>query len=277
MCRLYAMRANEPTRVECSLVHAQNALMRQSAGDAQGLVHGHGWGVADFKNGAPFVERQTWAAFHGEHFSKAAARIYGHTAIAHVRRATVGDQTIENTHPFRYGKWIFAHNGTIPEFLKVRDYMIAETDPLLRNAIHGTTDSEHLFFYLLSLHMRHPAMALADVVIQGVRRVADWSHAVAPKQKPGLNVVLTDGQWLVGTRLNRPLWHLERHGLHYCEICGQSHVHHKADANYRMVEFASEPLSNENWHEVGEGVAYSVGPDLALSFMPLREPVGPPV
>ena len=34
MCRLYAMRANEPTRVECSLVHAQNALMQQSQGDA---------------------------------------------------------------------------------------------------------------------------------------------------------------------------------------------------------------------------------------------------
>ena len=45
MCRLYAMRANEPTRVECSLVHAQNALMQQSQLDAEGLVHGHGWGV----------------------------------------------------------------------------------------------------------------------------------------------------------------------------------------------------------------------------------------
>ncbi len=30
MCRLYALRASEPTRVECSLVRAQNALMEQS-------------------------------------------------------------------------------------------------------------------------------------------------------------------------------------------------------------------------------------------------------
>jgi glutamine amidotransferase len=266
MCRLYAMRANEPTRVECSLVHAQNALMRQSAGDAEGLVHGHGWGIADFNNGTPFVQRQTWAAYHGEHFSRAAARTYGHTAIAHVRRATVGGQAIENTHPFQHGRWIFAHNGTIPRFLKVRDRMIAETDPLLRNAIHGSTDSEHLFYYLLSLHLRHPAAALVDVVAQGLRRVADWSLQVAPKRRAGLNVVLTDGQWLVGARLNRTLWHLERHSMQRCGVCGKYHVHHKADAQYRMVEFASEPLSGENWRKVGEGVAFSVGPDLALSF-----------
>lgn len=269
MCRLYAMRANEPTRIECSLVHSQNALMRQSAGDAEGLVHGHGWGIADFRNGTPFVQRQTWAAYHGEHFSKAAARTYGHTAIAHVRRATVGGQSIENTHPFRHGRWIFAHNGTIPRFLKVRDRMIAATDPLLRNSIHGTTDSEHLFFYLLSLHLHHPAAALTDVVAQGLRRVADWAQEAAPERKPGLNVVLTDGQWLVGARMNRTLWHLERHELHLCEFCGQTHVHHQYNAEYRMVEFASEPLSGEAWREVGEKVVFAVGPDLGLSFSPL--------
>lgn len=274
MCRLYAMRANEPTRIECSLVHTQNALMRQSAGDAEGLVHGHGWGIADFNNGTPFVQRQTWAAYHGEHFSKAAARTYGHTAIAHVRRATVGGQSIENTHPFRYGQWIFAHNGTIPCFLQVRDQMIAHTDPLLRNAIHGSTDSEHLFFYLLSLHTRHPAVALADMVAQGLRRVADWALEVAPKRKPGLNVVLTDGQWLVGARMNRTLWHLERYHLHRCEICGKTHVHHQSNAEYRMVEFASEPLSDEVWREVGENVVFSVGPDLGLSFSAIPDHPG---
>ncbi len=35
MCRLYAMHANEPTRVECGLVIAQNALMTQSQSDSQ--------------------------------------------------------------------------------------------------------------------------------------------------------------------------------------------------------------------------------------------------
>ena len=56
MCRLYAMHANEPTKVECSLVKSQNALMAQSKGDMTGYAHGHGWGVADYPNGSPMVE-----------------------------------------------------------------------------------------------------------------------------------------------------------------------------------------------------------------------------
>ena len=45
---------------------------------------------------------------------------------------------------------MFAHNGTVPSFLKVRDRMIPKIDPLLRNDIKGTTDSEHVFYYLLT-------------------------------------------------------------------------------------------------------------------------------
>ena len=37
MCRLYGFRANEPTKVECTLVHAQNALIVQSREDLAGL------------------------------------------------------------------------------------------------------------------------------------------------------------------------------------------------------------------------------------------------
>jgi len=96
------MSANEPTRVECSLVHAQNALMQQSQLDAEGRMNGHGWGVADYRDGVPLIEKQTWAAFHGEHFRKSAARVYAHTVVAHVRRATVGSTSIENTHPFNH-------------------------------------------------------------------------------------------------------------------------------------------------------------------------------
>ncbi len=264
MCRLYAFKANEPTRVECNLVHAQNALMAQSAGDLEGLVHGHGWGVADYRDGVPLIEKQTWAAFHGEHFAKKAARIYAHTVVAHVRRATVGVQSIENTHPFQHVRWIFAHNGTIPNFLNVRDRMIPEIDPLLRNDIKGTTDSEHIFFYLLSLHQKNPELPLMDILAQGIRQIIDWSQEVDPARKVSLNVVLTDGNHLVGSRFGRSLWYLEREFIFECPICGKAHVHHKAGSDYRSVEIASEPLSDENWLEIPDGVVYSVDEDFYL-------------
>ena len=264
MCRLYALRANEPTRVECSLVLAQNALMAQSAGDSEGLVHSHGWGVADYPDGVPFVEKQTWAAFHGEHFAKKAARVYAHTVVAHVRRATVGDQSIENTHPFQHGRWIFAHNGTVPNFLKVRDRMVPQIDPLFRNDIKGTTDSEHIFFYLLSLHQKHPELPLMDILSRGIRQIIDWSREVDPDRKVGLNVVLSDGDHLVGSRFGRTLWYLERGFVFECPICGKSHVHHETGSDYRAVEIASEPLSDESWLEFPEDVVYSVDEDFYL-------------
>lgn len=267
MCRLYAMRANEPTRVECGLVHSQNALMEQSKGDSQGLMHGHGWGVADYPDGVPVVEKQTWAAYHGEHFAKKAASVYAHTVVAHVRRATVGEPSIENTHPFAYGRWIFAHNGTIKRFDEVRDHLLDALDFGQRNAIHGTTDSEHVFHYLLSLWSKAPDADLLDTVRTGLNQVAEWCRLVDPDAKPSLNVVLTDGDQLVGSRLGRSLWFLDRSVVITCDICGKPHVHHETGAHYRSVEIASEPLSgDEDWKGVPDGSVYAVDPDFKLRF-----------
>ncbi|MDJ0630127.1 MAG: class II glutamine amidotransferase [Rhodobacter sp.] len=261
MCRLFAMSANEPTRVECSLVHAQNALMLQSQEDQEGLPNGHGWGVADYRDGLPLIEKQTWAAFHGEHFKKTAARVYAHTVVAHVRRATVGGTSIENTHPFHHGKWIFAHNGTVPHFLDVRDQMMPQIDPLFQNDIKGTTDSEHVFYFLLSLRMRHPDRDLRELVAVGLNRIRQWCEAVDPRARIGLNIVLTDGEELAGSRFGRSLWHLRREQVYTCEICGRTHVHHEVGTDYRAVEIASEPISGDPWEEFPDGVVYSVDED----------------
>ena len=122
MCRLYVFKSSEQTKVECTLVHAQNALMAQSRQDLSGYSHSHGWGVATYDGEQPHVEKQAWAAYHGEHFARAAARIYADTVIAHVRRATVGGAALENTHPFVSGRWTFVHNGTVPHFAEIRPF-----------------------------------------------------------------------------------------------------------------------------------------------------------
>lgn len=270
MCRLYAMHANEPTRVECGLVKAQNALMAQSAGDLQGVMHGHGWGVADYPDGVPIIEKQTWAAFHGEHFQKAASRVYARTAVAHVRRATVGGSSIANTHPFHHGTWIFAHNGTVPNFEAIRMTMLEHMDPLHRNEISGETDSEHVFRYLLSLFLQHPEAGLLETLREGLDRVVGWCRAVDPEKRVGLNVILTDGQQLVGSRLNRSLVHLRRDHLHVCLVCGQTHVKHKPSAEYRAIEVASEPVTqDETWIEVPNGTVFAATENYSLDIRPM--------
>ncbi len=273
MCRLYALHANEPTRVECGLVKAQNALMEQSKGDFEGLVHGHGWGVADYRDGLPLVEKQTWAAFHGEHFSRKAARVYARTVVAHVRRATVGPTSFENTHPFHYGRWIFAHNGTVPHFDKVRFKMLDHIDPLHRAEISGDTDSEHVFRYLLSLFLRHPERGLLNVVSEGLRQIMAWSAEIDNTRQVGLNIILTDGDLMIGSRLNRSLFSLRRDHVFTCPICEKPHVHHQPQTAYRAVEIASEQITtDEDWVEVPNGVAFQVTPDYRLEMQDLFVP-----
>jgi predicted glutamine amidotransferase len=271
MCRLYALIANEPTRVECSLVCAQNNLMRQSSGDAEGTVHGHGWGVADYASGVPVVEKQTWAAFHGEHFTRKAARVYADTVIAHVRRATVGPPSLENTHPFVHGRFVFAHNGTLPRFEELRHRLLGHMDDVHRNAIRGQTDSEHMFYYLLSRWSNGPQTDLLETVRTGIEQLVGWCREIDPHAPVGLNIVLSDGEQIVGTRLNRSLWFLERHDIVHCEICGRPHVHHRPRVSYRAVEVASEPLTpDEPWQLVPNATVFAVDPVGRLRAEPMR-------
>jgi predicted glutamine amidotransferase len=269
MCRLYGFRATEHTKVECPLVHAQNALMAQSRKDRSGDSHLHGWGVATYENGLPRIERQAWAAYHGEPFRQAAARAYARTVLAHVRAATVGPPALENTHPFSDGAWSFVHNGTIPGFPSIRQAMLAAMTERHRGAVRGETDSEHLFHFILSLYERQPERPLEDALRTAIREVMAWSGAAAPSQPAGLNVILTDGERMVGTRCGRSLFYLERQGIQSCNVCGVAHIAHRSSRAYRSIEVASEPVTPEPWLTVSERMLYSVKPDVTLRFEPL--------
>ena len=269
MCRLYGFRASEPTKVECTLIHAQNALMVQSRRDLAGYSHAQGWGVATYENHHPHVERQAWAAYHGEHFQRAAARIYSKAVLAHVRRATVGPAALENTHPFWEGTWALIHNGTIPNFDQVEEPMLEAMTDKHRRAINGVTDSEFFFRLLLSTRDARPEDSLKEILHTCINQVVIWCHDVDPAAPIGLNVIVTDGIDLVGTRLGRGLYYLERDGVYDCEICHFPHIHHDPSKSYRAAVVASEPITHESWIEVPEGSIYSVGPDYRFHIEPL--------
>lgn len=269
MCRLYGFRANEPTKVECTLVHAQNALMVQSRSDLAGKSHANGWGLATYEDRSPHVERQAWAAYHGEHFQRAAARIFARQVLAHVRRATVGPASLANTHPFVDGVWTFIHNGTIPNFDRLRPRLLEALPEPRRSAIRGETDSEHFFHYLRTLQESQPGKPPAEALRQALCQVVAWCHEVDPGARIGLNVILTDGLDMVGSRFGRGLCFVEREGVHDCEICGFPHVHHDRQRQYRAVIVASEPISHERWQDAPEHSVYRVDDSFALEFDPL--------
>jgi len=255
MCRLYGFLANEPTKVDCSLVFSQNSLMLQSRIDHIGRDHTDGWGIATYQDGVPHVEKEITAAYECHLFSAAAEKTYSTAIVAHVRRATVGQNSLYNTHPFVSGHWTFAHNGEVTGFDDLREQLERETDPCLQQQRKGTTDSEQFFLWLLT-HLQNDGIAAlredqADravkVLADCLARLAERCGQAAPEDPPRLNFVLTDGVGMLGCRWNNSLYLLKRSGIYECEICGIPHIHHHETVNHRAVALASEPVTHEDW------------------------------
>jgi glutamine amidotransferase len=276
MCRLYGFLANELTKVECSLVRAQNALLEQSRKDLRGISNADGWGIAVYENHLPKVERRATAAHQDVHFSETVERIFARTVIAHVRDATVGMPSPVNTHPFFHGRWVFAHNGTVQGFPELGEELARESSPHLLDERAGGTDSEMAFLWLLSrlertgvdLEAESPSdiEVLIDVVAQSVAKLSRRCREKTPELQERLNFLLTDGQQLVVSRWHNSLWYVERQGVHDCEVCGIPHVLHDDNQPYRAVVVASEPISHEQWQEVPEGHILTVEKSLETTL-----------
>jgi predicted glutamine amidotransferase len=267
MCRLYGFRANELTKVECTLVYAQNALLRQSASDLRGRSHSDGWGIGFYEDHRPEIERRDTAAHKDEFFSLTAARMYATTVVAHVRAATVGAHSQLNTHPFIHHTWAFAHNGTVRGFDAIGPRLVSETDPDLRELKQGDTDSETTFYWLLT-RMRRADIDLDSAMIKPKELVSVFADAIdyldrlcahAEPEKPAqLNFLLTNGKLMVASRWRNSLHWLRRDGVQDCEICGIPHIRHSPEASYKAIVIASEPITHEAWIEVPENCILAV-------------------
>src|SRR5947209_19451022 len=136
MCRLFGCRSREPSGVAHELLHASNALRVQSK------EHPDGWGVGWYEGGDPRVVRSLTGAHGDAEFERVSSFVHAETVVAHVRQRSVGKVAQENTHPFQRGRWLFAHNGTVPDWAHVRGGLEEQIEPALRATLSGETDSE---------------------------------------------------------------------------------------------------------------------------------------
>jgi glutamine amidotransferase len=268
MCRLYGFRSSHPRKIECELIRAENSLLAQSRKDSHGKSHPDGWGLATHDGEAPRVVRQAEAAGESKAFRWASAQVHSRNVLAHVRRATIGDQRTENTHPFAHERWIFAHNGTLAAFPVLRERMLAETTANQRVAILGHTDSEHIFHFLLARVESRPDNALVDAIRDGVTELVAWAQREVPGSEIGLNMLMTNGSESVGVRFGRPLWYAERDRIHPCEVCGGAlHVEGEPPHEYRAAVVASEPITRtERWAAFPEASIFRIDPHARLEI-----------
>jgi glutamine amidotransferase len=204
MCRLFGCRSRDPGGVSHELFHGANALRVQSR------EHPDGWGVAWYENGDPRVIRSLTPAHGDADFEKLSHFVSAQTVLAHVRKASVGRVAPENTHPFQLGPWLFAHNGTVPDWDRARVGLEAAIDVSLRGEIRGETDSERCFLIFLSRLRRHCDLERADVAsaaaalsetVALVREIAEQGEHTA-----STTFLATDGRLLLACRRGRTLF-----------------------------------------------------------------------
>ena len=291
VCRLYALQATHPTRAACELLTAQNALLEQSEQDTRGLSNPHGWGLASLVGGTARCVRQVKPADESARYREQALALEGSTLLAHIRRATVGDPSHDNTHPFRRDAAFLVHNGHVPAFDAVRPRLRDRLSRRHRETIRGTTDSEHVFALLLQLRDEAPEAPIHVVTRRAVHLLQDWCEAAPADVHVGvsdvpfddldsvddavlhrtlaLNLLWTDGTWLGGARLNRSLWALRRTAAYTCPVCGEDHTDAPEDAPYRATVLASERITDEDWTPVPNGSVFHVADDGRLDHYPL--------
>src|SRR5688572_23754134 len=262
MCRLFGFRSVIQSQVHRSLVSADNALMQQSD------RHPDGWGVAYYNAGAPHVIKSVSTAMDDHLFQRVSGIVASETVLAHLRKATQGDLSIINTHPFQFGHWTFAHNGNVRGFDGIRDQVLARIPPVLRRYILGDTDSEHLFYLLLGhmarrceLHRTgYPLTDLIEAVKETVAEVVALAGDVCtiddgPASESYLTFVLTNGTTMIahqgGKKLFFTTWKKRCPERDDCPSFGPECERPTERGFVKHLVVSSEPLQGENvWSEL---------------------------
>ena len=256
MCRLFGLHAGrDPVSATFWLLEGPNSLLEQSRRNPDGF------GLGTFEpDGTPEVDKAPLAAHVAELFAREAREECSTTYVAHVRYASVGELTLENTHPFVLDGRIFGHNGVVGDLERVE----AELGDL-RGELLGTTDSERLFA-LITRHIRDADGDVKAGIVSATRWLAENVELYS------LNFVMAsaDELWALRYPEGNELWvlhhapddePLDEHGSH-----GEINVQMEAARDQPVVLVASERMDDDpRWREVQPGELLRVGPDLDLS------------
>ena len=267
MCRLYGFHANALTRVDSALVRAQNE--RLTPEDPAHAEAGDGWGIAGYgdmheaTNRIPLLVEHKTRHFARPGFSTRARELEAQTVVAHVRQATVGPVNLLNAQPFTYEGWTFAHTGTIPGFADLEEGLAAECGRLQAFRL-GSSDSEQLFLWLMQ-RLQHEGIdldapdpvRLRAAVLEAITMLDERVRRATPTATSQLTFLLTNGRVLVACRWHTPLYMIE----HDASGPGQQGAPQHS-AGYRSVQFATQPLTKDNWQLVPDETVSVVSEDV---------------
>jgi predicted glutamine amidotransferase len=259
MCRLLGIVASEPTDFKIVLREAPRSMAALSR------EHRDGWGIAVFDDDASgwSVERGVACASEDARFHQLAVGSRGEVLITHIRRKTVGETALVNTHPFEHGRWVFAHNGTVEDVA----WLLKNASQERLAEVCGQTDSELLFAWLLT--------RLDEAGVAGCAASDATDRALGPAVRAArehggfgaFNFLLSDGATTYAHRFGRSMYLLDRGPRDEVRTRRTSRdgtILETPWSQHRHAVFiASERMTDEPWQYVEEGTLLRIDRDPA--------------
>ncbi len=256
MCQLLGMNCNSAAAINFSFT----GFVERGGRTAD---HVDGWGIA-------FFERSGCRVFHDDQPASESQLaqfirdypIKSHTVISHIRKATQGEVSLANCHPFQrewLGQtWFFANNGDLRDFHPELD---GTYQPV------GSTDSERAFCYLMQAlrgtfkgRLQPPdCLEIAEALVKLNARIARHGN---------FNYLLSNGQAMFA-HCSSELYALKRQHpfpqarLVDCDLLMDLGALNQPDD--RMVVIATAPLTaDECWapFETGETKVFVDGAEV---------------
>ncbi|KAF3883911.1 MULTISPECIES: class II glutamine amidotransferase [Nostocales] len=256
MCQLLGMNCNVPTDICFSF---EGFAARGGKTDD----HRDGWGIAFFEGkgcrlfldakpsiASPIADLVRCFPIHSKH------------VIAHIRKATQGEISLENCHPFRremWGRyWVFAHNGDLRDF---HPQDLEFYQPV------GNTDSEKAFCLILdklraSFPHSKPPIEKFYLVLREI------THSIA---KQGIfNYLLSDGEHLFAycsTKLSYIVRQAPFAAAHLIDEDLTVDFSELTTPSDRVAVIATTPLTdNEVWTTIQPGELLAFQDGLPMSY-----------
>jgi predicted glutamine amidotransferase len=273
MCRWLAY-SGSPVQLHDLLFKPENSLVVQSRHSRLGVepINGDGFGVGWY--GAmetPGVYHSTEPAWNDRNLLDLASHAVAGRVFAHIRASTGTAVQQTNCHPFRHGRWLWMHNGSIADFPSVKRDLALAVSPSLYPEIEGSTDSELFFFLALTFGLEEDPLT---AVAQAVSLIEETGRRHGIQHPVQMTVATTDGQTTWAFRYSsegrsRSLFH----SVDISTLRQQypdNRLLHQLSEDARLV--VSEPLGDLRgaWREVPESTCLIVngGREEMFEFSP---------
>lgn len=274
MASTFALYTTHPELVRCQLARLEGQI------DLGGEDRSEGIGVGSFAEEEVLLRRLARSGVPAR-LSELFTDVGSEALIVQARPLGPSRSVEEDTQPLRFRRWLFALDGQIEEFPRVRAGLEASLPEYLRRNLRCDTEGEAAFALFLSA-MRElgrtddrsldEALA-AEQVGRTARQLSRLSAEAGATRTSNFSIIASNARLLVAARMgSEPLHYTLLEGAEVCEACGVTPQSQelkplvRAHRRCRTVAVATH-VRDGRWMEIASGQALAVNERAEIRLM----------